>query len=110
MTPLAILLSTLNAVTPCRGMAAVYYGSNTSDFRRLAANPPEIVIPGDVQILPTAIPILHPAGITVLAYIPTCYADTTCAAGNDYGQLATVEGQVDVAMGEGADGIFFDEA
>jgi hypothetical protein len=103
---LAAIAALLSTAEPCQGMAMVYYGSESQDFARIAAHPPQLLVPGDIPTLAANAAPLHASGITLLAYIPTGWAGTNGA----YGGLANVEALVDQAMDAGADGIFFDEA
>ncbi len=91
----------------------VYYGSLAADFARIAAVPPQVLVPGSLQMVQLYAPELHDAGVEVLAYVPTWWAGTQSPSGTTVGSpgaLADVEAQVDAAMDAGADGIFFDQA
>ncbi|MHB1844704.1 MAG: spherulation-specific family 4 protein [Deltaproteobacteria bacterium] len=126
LTALAVAAAAIfSANPPCGGVLAVYYGGNAADYQRIANSPIEYLVSADVASVATEAPIVHPSGVKLLAYIRTCYANcgvttpgvdgcgTTCAQGypaTPAGDLATVKGEVDQAMANGADGVMFDEA
>ncbi len=106
---IVIAASTLGTAAPCSGMAMVYYGGSSADYATIEQYPPEIIVPADIPTLAANAAALHAAGVgKVLAYIPTACANTGCFG--DSAPLSQVESEVDQAMGDGADGLFFDEA
>jgi hypothetical protein len=103
----SLLAASLPSATPCAGMAMVYYGGTPADFDTIAQYPPQILVPGDIPTLASIAPQMHDAGVKLFAYIATACCNTGCFG--DAAPLATVEGEVDQALQDGADGVFFDE-